>query len=203
MGVLVVTLLPPFVTGFGVIILAYEALGGLGTAASIHIFQASLMMLYFVTASGVLTDKFGGLEGVMSRDCSSQTILPITEGYGSCAEWLDIDPNPPSGCDCLTPFFNEGTGVYAGCYIGCVGLTNPGHFEIPDGDVQRTDFSLCFMTISYVFNPQVLQRVYAARELSGLKIAVLGVIVAAFFAELPGLLVRISAFLHFCISAFR
>ncbi len=179
-------------TGFAVIILAYESVGGLGTAASIHIFQASLMIFYFLTAAAVLSQKYEGLEGVMSRDCPSLEILPVADGYASCVSWSDEAPAPPTGCDCLTPFFDV-EGLYAGCYIGCVGLTKPEHFEIPAGDLQRTDFSLCFMTISYVFNPQVLQRIYAARDVSGLKIAVLGVIGAAFLAELPGVLIGITA----------
>ncbi len=39
----------------------------------------------------------------------------------------------------------------------------------------------------------MLQRIFAARDLFSLKTAILGLVVAAFLAELPGLLVGIVA----------
>lgn len=53
--------------------------------------------------------------------------------------------------------------------------------------------SFAFFTISYIVNPQVLQRVYASRDPFTLKVAIMGIIVAAFLAEVPGIVLGVVA----------
>jgi hypothetical protein len=61
--------------GFGVIILAYESVGGMGTAAVCHVIQAGLMMGFFFFTPLLLESAYGGLAGVMQRECENEVIV--------------------------------------------------------------------------------------------------------------------------------
>jgi hypothetical protein len=65
--------------GFAGIILAYESVGGMGTAAACHVIQAALMMAFFVFTPMLLETAYGGFAGVMQRSCENEVRV---RGYG-------------------------------------------------------------------------------------------------------------------------
>jgi hypothetical protein len=113
----------------------------------------------------VLNERYGGLVGVMQRNCESLVLISTLDDdaqrYVACAGWEEGDgsggggiPTPPAGCTCVTPSFVDAR--YAGCFEGCVGLTKPEHFEIPSVELQLSDLSFAVLSVSYVnLNPNL------------------------------------------------